>query len=135
MTRALARYAQLQQSAPDEPHPASTTDDILKWDNSQFRGLTPPPLPFEPRPQMEKRGLQEIIEDNSPQEPDGMAREIEELLQSKQPRQQQQTGGGSAVASEQRRDDNDRPAKKSLDSGHAAKRIKASSTKGDDGLS
>ncbi|KAK7997957.1 Bcnmd3 [Apiospora arundinis] len=132
LTRALARNAQLQQPGLDDQQPASTTDDVLKWDNSQFRGLTPPPLPYEARPQIKKRGLQEIMEDNSPQEPDRMIREIDELLKPTLQHRHRQAGSSSGMDNEQRRDDNDQSAEKSLVSDHAAKRIKASSSKGDD---
>ncbi|KAK8090942.1 hypothetical protein PG994_000447 [Apiospora phragmitis] len=76
LTRALVRQAQLHQPAQDEQQPVSIRDDILKWDDSQFRGLTPPPLPYETQPQKKKRAIQEVIEDNSPREPDRMTRRL-----------------------------------------------------------
>ncbi|KAK8060455.1 hypothetical protein PG996_010385 [Apiospora saccharicola] len=115
-----------------------TRNDILRWDDSQFRGLRPPPLPYEtPRPQ-KKRAIQEIIADDSPRAPDGMTREIEELLKHKEQQRQQsrQAGNSSPVADEQRPDDNDQATEKSSNSAHAAKRVKAaSSSKGEGGLS
>ncbi|KAK7958174.1 hypothetical protein PG988_013022 [Apiospora saccharicola] len=124
-------------AAPKE-QPASTRNDILRWDDSQFRGLRPPPLPYEtPRPQ-KKRAIQEIIADDSPRAPDGMTREIEELLKHKEQQRQQsrQAGNSSPVADEQRPDDNDQATEKSSNSAHAAKRVKAaSSSKGEGGLS
>ncbi|KAK8052114.1 hypothetical protein PG993_003499 [Apiospora rasikravindrae] len=134
LTRALVRQAQLQHSAPDDQLPVIARDDTPMWEDSQFRGLTPPPLPYETRPQKKKkRAIHEIIEDNSPREPDSMTREIEDLLK---PKQQEQAESSSAVVAEQRRCGNSQSAEKSLGLDHTAKRVKkTSSSKSDDGLS
>ncbi|KAK8080690.1 hypothetical protein PG997_008508 [Apiospora hydei] len=133
LTRALVRQAQLHHSAQDDQQPVSARNDTPKRDDGQFRGLTPPPLPYETRPQKKKRAIQEIIEDNSPREPDRMTREIDDLLK---PKQQEQAESSSAVAAVQRRGGNSQSAETSLDLDHTAKRIKkTSSSKGDDGLS
>ncbi|KAK8033404.1 hypothetical protein PG991_002802 [Apiospora marii] len=133
LTRGLVHRVQAQQSAQDDQQPVSTRDDILKWDDCHFRGLTPPPLPYETRPQRKKRAIQEIIADNSPREPDRMTREIEDLLKHKEQRRQQRAGSNSAVADDQRPDGNDQAAEKGSNSDHAAKRIKASSSKSEGG--
>ncbi|KAK6196818.1 Transcription factor mst12 [Pestalotiopsis sp. IQ-011] len=77
-TRALVRHVQNWQRGRDQP--VSSADEILKFDENLFRGLTPPPWPSDLTPHKKRpRPVEEILEDDSPRSKDKLSVELDEM--------------------------------------------------------
>ncbi|KAI4602418.1 hypothetical protein KJ359_009661 [Pestalotiopsis sp. 9143b] len=77
-TRALVRQVQNWQRGRDQP--VSSADEILKFDENLFRGLTPPPWPSDLTPHKKRpRPVEEILEDDSPRSKDKLSVELDEM--------------------------------------------------------
>ncbi|KAK9422526.1 hypothetical protein SUNI508_00389 [Seiridium unicorne] len=82
-TRAQVRRVQIHQREHDQP--VLSADEILRSEDSMFRGLTPPPWPSDLTPHKKRpRTVEEIIKDDSPRDPDKMHDELEQMIENTQ---------------------------------------------------
>jgi hypothetical protein len=80
-TRAQVRRVQIHHLENEQL--VLSTDEILKSDDSMFRGLTPPPWPSDLIPHKKRpRGVEEIIRDDGPWSGDKLSEELDEMIES-----------------------------------------------------